>query len=248
MDKQNKLSHADIAFKVLIDNLDEGSMHYIDIVEEAISKGYLTTYGKTPERSLNRAINQDIKKNKRFRSLNGGYFELDSTVLTEEKYLPITNKKIEKVAFTKYEEKKEIKIPSFEKLSKSGSKKRTRTTNTHNSFQNQIATTLKSELGFTFKGVKEPKVDLFWSKKNLNGIIEVKTLIPETNEKEQLRKAIGQILQYRFIFEKTIKIDSAVIAVTNDVEDKDWYEICSLANLKLVSPENFSEYFNELIL
>ena len=86
--------------------------------------------------------------------------------------------------FTKYEEKKEIKIPSFEKLSKSGSKKRTRTTNTHNSFQNQIATTLKSELGFTFKGVKEPKVDLFWSKKNLNGIIEVKTLIPETNEKE----------------------------------------------------------------
>ena len=137
MDKQNKLSHADIAFKVLIDNLDEGSMHYIDIVEEAISKGYLTTYGKTPERSLNRAINQDIKKNKRFRSLNGGYFELDSTVLTEEKYLPITNKKIEKVVFTKYEEKKEIKIPSFEKLSKSGSKKRTRTTNTHNSFQNQ---------------------------------------------------------------------------------------------------------------
>ena len=106
---------------------------------------------------------------------------------------------------------------------------------------------MKSELGFTFKGVKEAKVDLFWSKKNLNGIIEVKTLIPETNEKEQLRKAIGQILQYRFIFEKTIKIDSAVIAVTNDVEDKDWYEICSLANLKLVSPENFSEYFNKLI-
>ena len=63
MDKQNKLSHADIAFKVLIDNLDEGSMHYIDIVEEQYLKDILT-YGKTPERSLNRAINQDIKKNK----------------------------------------------------------------------------------------------------------------------------------------------------------------------------------------
>ena len=36
-------------------------------------------------------------------------------------------------------------------------------------------------------------VDLFWSKENFNGIIEVKTLLPEINEKEQLRKAINEI-------------------------------------------------------
>ena len=247
MGKNKNLSHADIAFQVLIDNLDEGAMHYIDIVEDAISKGYLKTFGKTPERSINRAINQDIKKNIRFRSLNGGYFELDASVLKEEKFSPVANKKVKKVVFTKYKEKKEIKIPSVEKLSKSGSKKRTRTTNTHNSFQNQIATTLESELGFTFKGVVEPQVDLFWSKENFNGIIEVKTLLPENNEKEQLRKAIGQTLQYKYIFEKDTKIQSAVIAVTNDVEDKDWYDICNLANLSLVSPENFLDYFKDLI-
>ena len=106
MDKNNNSSHADIAFQVLIDNLDEGAMHYIDIVEDAISKGYLETFGKTPERSINRAINQDIKKNTRFRSLNGGYFELDASVLKEKKYSPVANKKVKKVVFSKYIQKK----------------------------------------------------------------------------------------------------------------------------------------------
>ena len=58
---------------------------------------------------------------------------------------------------------------------------------------------------------------------------------------------MGETFQYKYIFEKDIKIQSAVIAVTNDVEDKDWYEICNLANLNLVSPVNFLDYFKDLI-
>ena len=68
----------------------------------------------------------------------------------------------------------------------------------------------------------------------------------KSNNQRELDK-MNKIVQKINLFEKDTKIQSAVIAVTNDVEDKDWYDICNLANLSLVSPENFLDYFKDLI-
>lgn len=55
-----KRSFKEVAIRVLQEHGDREPMHYTEIVREAIDGGLLVSPGKTPERSMNRTLNQHL--------------------------------------------------------------------------------------------------------------------------------------------------------------------------------------------
>jgi len=224
----NPSEHLNIIEEVLRINYEKGPMHYRDITESAINLGLLNQYGKTPERSFNRTLNENLLA--RFNSHGEGLFSLKGFKQEKE------NKEIVLKSYIKPRTLDELTKDS---LSKSGAKKRKAAHNTHNEMQNEISDFLESE-GIDILDTSSPNVDLCWKKDDQFYFLEVKS-IHDTNENEQIRRGIGQIAEYRHHFEvQGYKVEKAYLAVTKEPTKKHWNEVCSAVGIHLITPTTIS--------
>jgi hypothetical protein len=77
-----------------------------------------------------------------------------------------------------------------------------RATNRHSALQNRLAAHVESQGARTYgRGSLDPVFDLAWETSDAFYLAEVKTLT-STNEASQLRLGLGQLLHYRYLFEK----------------------------------------------
>ena len=108
----------------------------------------------------------------------------------------------------------------------------------HNRTQNLIANTVRS-MGMLPLSPKqgEPEFDIAWKTAEALFVCEVKSLIPE-NEERQLRLAIGQVIRYR---QKLSSMGHepvvAVVATERPPEDSSWRELCDDEGILLIWPE-----------
>jgi len=108
----------------------------------------------------------------------------------------------------------------------------------HNRTQNLIANAVRS-MGMLPLSPKEgePEFDIAWKTMDALFVCEVKSLLPE-NEERQLRLAIGQVIRYR---QKLSSMGHepvvAVVATERPPEDGSWQELCDDEGILLVWPE-----------
>lgn len=108
----------------------------------------------------------------------------------------------------------------------------------HNRTQNRIADTIR-RMGMLPLSPKEgePEFDIAWKTSEALYVCEVKSLLPE-NEERQLRLAIGQAIRYR---QKLSSMGHepvvAVVAVERPPQDTSWNELCEDEGILLVWPE-----------
>ena len=108
----------------------------------------------------------------------------------------------------------------------------------HNRTQNLIANSVRS-MGMLPLSPKEgePEFDIAWKTAKALFVCEVKSLLPE-NEERQLRLAIGQVIRYR---QKLTSMGHepvvAVVATERPPEDSSWNELCDNEGILLIWPE-----------
>jgi len=112
----------------------------------------------------------------------------------------------------------------------------------HNRTQNLIANTVRS-MGMLPLSPKqgEPEFDIAWKAAEALFVCEVKSLLPE-NEERQLRLAIGQVIRYR---QKLSSMGHepvvAVVATERPPQDSSWNELCDDEGILLIWPEVANE-------
>jgi len=117
----------------------------------------------------------------------------------------------------------------------------------HNRTQNLIAKTVRS-MGIVPLSPKEgePDFDIAWRRAEALFVCEVKSLLPE-NEERQLRLAIGQVIRYR---QKLTSMGHepviAVVAAERPPEDSSWNELCENEGIILIWPEIAYERLSNL--
>lgn len=117
----------------------------------------------------------------------------------------------------------------------------------HNRTQNLIAQTVRS-MGMLPLSPKEgePDFDIAWKRAEALFVCEVKSLLPE-NEERQLRLAIGQVIRYR---QKLTSMGHepvmAVVAAEKPPEDNSWNELCDDEGILLIWPEVAEERLNNI--
>jgi hypothetical protein len=87
----------------------------------------------------------------------------------------------------------------------------------------------------------EPQYDVAWEDDNAIWVAEVKSLTP-TNEKDQLRYALGQVLQYRHLLDGGTKPVRAVIATEIPPVDDGWVDTCGEQGVALVWPAALAQF------
>lgn len=108
----------------------------------------------------------------------------------------------------------------------------------HNRTQNLIANSVRS-VGMLPLSPKEgePEFDIAWKTEKALFVCEVKSLLPE-NEERQLRLAVGQVIRYR---QKLSSMGHepvvAVLATERQPEDSSWNELCDNEGILLIWPE-----------
>jgi len=108
----------------------------------------------------------------------------------------------------------------------------------HNRTQNLIANIVRN-MGMLPLSPKqgEPEFDIAWKTAEALFVCEVKSLLPE-NEERQLRMAIGQVIRYR---QKLSSMGHepvvAVVAAERPPEDSSWDELCDSEGIVLIWPE-----------
>jgi len=117
----------------------------------------------------------------------------------------------------------------------------------HNRTQNLVAKTVRS-MGMLPLSPKEgePDFDIAWKRAEALFVCEVKSLLPE-NEERQLRLAIGQVIRYR---QKLTSMGHepvvAVVATERPPEDSSWNELCEDEGILLIWPEIGSERLSNI--
>ena len=112
----------------------------------------------------------------------------------------------------------------------------------HNGTQNLIAHTVRG-MGMLPLSPRagEPEFDIAWKTAEALFVCEVKSLLPE-NEERQLRLAIGQVIRYR---QKLSSMGHepvvAVVATERPPQDSSWNELCDDEGIVLIWPEVASE-------
>jgi hypothetical protein len=92
----------------------------------------------------------------------------------------------------------------------------------------------------------EPDFDLAWMQRGKAIIAEVKSILPE-NEERQLRLGLGQVLRYRHQLQGRLPYDViAVLAVETAPRDSSWIELCDSVGVRLVWPETMSQLMAHL--
>lgn len=113
----------------------------------------------------------------------------------------------------------------------------------HAVLQNEIRR-LARRHGFTPKqpGLEWPEFDIGWPDGRGFTVVEVKSLA-EVNEVQQIRYAIGQLVDYRArLLEEFPKV-RPVLAVEREPSDPRWVEVCRAAGITLVWPETLRTLF-----
>tara|TARA_Y100001970_G_scaffold140495_1_gene172971 strand:- start:5034 stop:6188 length:1155 start_codon:yes stop_codon:yes gene_type:complete len=224
----NLKEHIDIIEDVMRVTSDKGPMHYKDITEQAINRGLLREYGRTPERSFNRAINQNLDT--RFNAHGGGVFSLKGHTRNELKE--------DKITLNKYKAPKTLDELTKDKFVKSGAAKRKNAFNTHNEMQNEIARILSGKENEIFTVKSGPNVDLCWKKNEEFSFLEVKS-INDSNESHQIRLGLGQASEYRVRFQKLgYEVKNCYLAVTAKPKEKYWKEVCKSLDINLITPSD----------
>jgi hypothetical protein len=108
----------------------------------------------------------------------------------------------------------------------------------HNRTQNLIANIIRSRGMLPLSPKQgEPEFDIAWKTAQALFVCEVKSLLPE-NEERQLRMAIGQVIRYR---QKLSSMGHepvvAVVAAERAPEDSSWNELCDNEGILLIWPE-----------
>jgi hypothetical protein len=89
-------------------------------------------------------------------------------------------------------------------------------------------------------GALEPDFDLAWRRKGVVWVGEIKSLGP-TNETQQLRLGLGQVLDYQDTFLITERHVRAALVVSRPPSDRRWVDLCLRHGVVLVWPGTFEE-------
>ncbi len=112
----------------------------------------------------------------------------------------------------------------------------------HNRLQNRLASWLK-EQGITpesQRAMDRYPVDIQWRHREKVYIGEVKSL-SGSNEMQQMRRALGQVLHYRHLAERQLKgTEVQAVIVVPRSPGPDWVETCKKAGVTVVWPETFT--------
>jgi len=92
----------------------------------------------------------------------------------------------------------------------------------------------------------DPDFDLGWERGGVWFVAEVKSLT-DSNETQQLRLAIGQVLDYQDRLSRRHSDVRAVIAVERAIRDRRWVALCERHNVILVWPETFEVAFSKVL-
>lgn len=111
----------------------------------------------------------------------------------------------------------------------------------HNRTQNLLAQAVEAA-GFAPRrpAEAEPNFDLAWEADGVIRVAEVKSLTPQTEER-QLRIALGQVSRYRQMLAENGQDVQAVIAVEYEPSDSSWAELCREQGIDLCWPETFED-------
>ena len=240
MDYDKQAEHSSIIQNVLNNNVDKGQIHYLDITRIAIKDGLLVDYGKTPQRSFNRVLNQN--KDGFFKSHGDGYFSLNAPDDKEIRNKDRGSKK------SNYNPPQSSSKSEHNELGRSGNKERHLSTEEHNEMERILALFLK-ERNFELSSWNSPKTDLFWEDENkYYYLAEIKSLRHKdlTKQTSQFRTAIGQIKEYRYRLNALgYPIKKSFLAVTRIPEDDAWFDICEESEIELITYNNYKDKLNK---
>jgi hypothetical protein len=90
-------------------------------------------------------------------------------------------------------------------------------------------------------GANEPNVDLAWTTPDGQLFVaEVKSLLP-TNERAQLRRALGQVLEYRHRLRRPGTNAIAVVALPQPPLDELWRSILEEVDVRMACYPDFAD-------
>jgi hypothetical protein len=123
-------------------------------------------------------------------------------------------------------------------------KARERGTRAHREMQNLVADAAKAA-GYRVlsPNAATPQYDVAWVGRSERVVCEVKSLTA-TNEPQQIRLGLGQVLDYRHAMSHRGRVFSAVLAVSREPEDARWGRLCRALDVHLVWPEKLPRLFN----
>jgi len=124
-----------------------------------------------------------------------------------------------------------------------------RGTKGHNRTQNLLRSFLENKGVRTMQpnaALDDPDFDLGWERGGVWFVAEVKSLT-DSNETQQLRLAIGQVLDYQDRLSRRHSDVRAVIAVERAIRDRRWVALCERHNVILVWPETFEVAFSKVL-
>jgi hypothetical protein len=87
-----------------------------------------------------------------------------------------------------------------------------------------------------------PQYDVVWVGRGEQVVCEVKSLTA-TNEPQQIRLGLGQVLDYRHAMSYPGRVFRAVLAVSQEPEDPRWERLCRALSVELVWPESLPRLF-----
>ncbi len=107
----------------------------------------------------------------------------------------------------------------------------------HNRTQNAIAKTVRA-LGWNPRSpaTNEPEYDLAWKTESGLFVCEVKSL-SATNEKQQMRMAIGQVVHYRQILNAAGHEPVTAVIAAEKQPTESWQEACTDVDIVLIWPD-----------
>jgi hypothetical protein len=109
----------------------------------------------------------------------------------------------------------------------------------HRRIQNQLHEALAAA-GFDPRSPApgEPEFDIGWEDGAAVCVAEIKSM-SDTNEERQLRLALGQVLRYAHLLERSGREVRRFIAVEREPKDESWIQLSSSLGVTLVWPEIF---------
>jgi hypothetical protein len=111
----------------------------------------------------------------------------------------------------------------------------------HADTQNAVADALRGA-GFEPLSPRgsDPNFDIAWARGDVVYVAEVKS-ITDSNEEQQLRLGLGQVLRYRHLLRGRYPEVQALLIPERPPSDPTWPALCAELGVKLVTPESFGE-------
>ncbi len=122
-----------------------------------------------------------------------------------------------------------------------------RGTNAHKDIQDHLARAVSAR-GWQPRSpsVSDPLFDIGWIAAETAWITEVKSLT-DSNEQNQLRLGLGQVLSYAYLVDWDLKAYQPVLAVEREPSSSYWTDLCMSHGVKLSWPETFEELLDSCL-